>query len=81
LSNPVALELKPYTREILETGYYGNRNLLQSGWVVGEEKLWNKVALAEIPVGEGRVILYAFRVHHRGQMFGTFRLLFNGFYK
>jgi hypothetical protein len=80
MNNGVALELKPYVHEIRESGFYGGRSLLQSGWVVGEERLWNKIALAEIPVGKGRAILYAFRVHHRGQMFGTFKLLFNAFY-
>lgn len=80
MNNGVALELKPYVHEIRETGFYGSRNVLQSGWAVGEDRLWNKIALAEIPVGKGRAILYAFRVHHRGQMFGTFKLLFNAFY-
>ncbi|HEX9652332.1 MAG TPA: hypothetical protein VGA99_01360, partial [bacterium] len=81
MNSAVALELKSFSREIGETGYFGGRNLLLSGWVVGEDRLWNKIALAEIPVGEGRALLYAFRVHHRGQMFGTFKLLFNAFYK
>jgi hypothetical protein len=81
MNNAVAFEMKAYGREIRETGYFGNNRLLQSGWVVGEDMLWDKVALAEIPVGDGVAVLYGFRVHHRGQMFGTFRLLFNAFYE
>jgi hypothetical protein len=80
VNNSVALKLKPYGREIKEVGFYGDRNLLQSGWLVGESKLYNKVALADIPVGKGRAILYAFRVQHRGQTFGTFKLMFNALY-
>ncbi len=81
VNNPVALKLRPYHREIRETGVYGTRHVLLSGWAVGEEKLYGKVALAEIPVGKGRAILYGFRVQHRGQTFGTFKLLFNALYK
>ncbi|MFQ5771989.1 MAG: hypothetical protein ACE5HX_15750, partial [bacterium] len=81
LNNPIALKLRAYNQEIKEVGSYGNRDVLQSGWVVGEEKLFNKVALADIPVGKGRAILYAFRVQHRGQTYGTFKLLFNALYK
>lgn len=81
VNNPVALKLKAYNRNIKEVGVYGNRNILQSGWVVGESKLYDKVALADIPLGKGRAILYAFRVQHRGQTFGTFKLLFNALYK
>ena len=76
----LVLALKPYPKEIVETGFFDDRNLLQSGWAVGEEKLHNKIGLAEIPVGDGRVLLYAFRPQHRGQTYGTFKLLFNAFY-
>ncbi len=79
-NRPVVLKLKSYNREIRETGYFGDRNLLKSGWAVGERKLHNKVALAEIPVGKGRAILYAFRPQHRGQTYGTFKLIFNALY-
>lgn len=77
----VVLKLKPYNQTIKETGYFGSHNLLMSGWAVGESKLHHRVALAEIPVGKGRAILYAFRVQHRAQTFGTFKLLFNALYK
>ncbi|MFQ5604651.1 MAG: M14 family metallopeptidase [bacterium] len=79
-NTPLALKLNAYHREIKETGFYGSRNILQSGWLVGEDKLFNKVALAEIPAGKGRAILYGFRVQHRGQTYGTFKLLFNALY-
>ena len=81
MNRNVALNLRSYTAEIGETGYFGNRDLLLSGWAVGAEKLHDTVALAEIPVGKGKAILYAFRPQHRGQMFGTFKLIFNALYK
>jgi hypothetical protein len=34
-------------------------------------------ASMEVAVGGGRVIMHAFRVQHRGQTWGTFKLLFN----
>lgn len=81
INNSVALSLKPYLREISEVAYYRDRDLTLSGWVVGEEKLQGRVALADIPVYRGRVILYAFRPQHRGQTYGTFKLVFNALYR
>ena len=80
INNRVALKLLPYPAEIRETGFYGERQLLLSGWAVGEELLHGKAALAEIPVGKGKVILYAFRPQHRSQTYGTFKLIFNALY-
>ena len=56
---------------------YPERDLLQSGWLVGEEKLTNKAAMICARQGKGRVILIGFRVQHRAQTHGTFKLLFN----
>ena len=56
---------------------FPERDLLQSGWLVGEEKLAGQPALVCARSGEGRVILFGFPPQHRGQPRGTFRLLFN----
>ena len=57
---------------------YPERDILQSGWLVGEEHLSNRAAVVSVKYGEGCVILYGFRVQFRATTHGTFKLLFNG---
>jgi hypothetical protein len=56
---------------------YAAHDLLRSGWLLGENRINGKVAIAEVPLGQGRVILFGFRPQHRGQTWGTFPLIFN----
>ncbi len=56
---------------------YSDRNLLQSGWLIGEENLVRKAAMISAQYGEGRAILMGFRTQHRAQTHATFKLLFN----
>jgi len=56
---------------------YPERDLLQSGWLVGEEKMANRVAMVSVKQGKGKVVLMGFRTQHRAQTHGTFKLLFN----
>lgn len=57
---------------------YPDRDILQSGWLIGERILANKAALVQARYGKGKVILIGFRTQHRAQTHGTFKLLFNG---
>jgi hypothetical protein len=59
---------------------YPDKPLLRSGWITGDERLRGSAAVIEAPIGRGRVILHTFRVQHRGQTWGTFRLLFNSIF-
>ena len=59
---------------------YPNAALRRSGWIVGEQRLRGTGAVVEAPLDDGRVILHTFRVQHRGQTWGTFRLLFNSIF-
>ncbi len=56
---------------------YADRDLLQSGWLIGEETLAKKAGMVAAKYGEGRAVLIGFRTQHRAQTHGTFKLLFN----
>jgi hypothetical protein len=56
---------------------YGEHDILRSGWLIGEKKLNNKVAMVAARYGKGKVVLMGFRPQHRAQTHGTYKLLFN----
>ena len=56
---------------------YVERDLLESGWLLGEETLANKAAMLAAEKGQGRVVMIGFRAQHRAQTHGTFKLVFN----
>jgi hypothetical protein len=56
---------------------YAGRDLLQSGWLIGEDRIASKAAMLSARLGGGRVVLIGFRAQHRAQTHGTFKLLFN----
>ena len=56
---------------------YAGKDVLMSGWVLGEKYMHGKTALAETAYGKGKIILFAFRPQHRGQTFATFPFIFN----
>jgi hypothetical protein len=56
---------------------YPERDILQSGWLIGEERIAEKAAVLSVPHGEGVVYLIGFRPQHRHQTHGTYKLVFN----
>jgi hypothetical protein len=56
---------------------YGEKDILLSGWIYGENYLNGKTAIAETNYGKGKIILFGFRPQHRGQTYGTFPFIFN----
>ncbi len=59
---------------------FPERDVLQSGWLIGEGFLSRKPALLEIEVGKGRAVAYAYRPVFRAQTHGTFKTFFNALY-
>ncbi len=59
---------------------YVERDILQSGWLLGEQVIARKAAAAAVRHGNGRVVLIGFRPQHRDQTHGTFKLVFNALF-
>jgi hypothetical protein len=56
---------------------YVDRDILQSGWLLGEQVIAKKAAALTVRHGDGKVVLLGFRPQHRDQTHGTFKLVFN----
>jgi hypothetical protein len=56
---------------------YPERDVLRSGWLIGEDRLKGRAGMVVAHRGQGRIVLLGFRPQHRGQTHGTYKLLFN----
>jgi hypothetical protein len=56
---------------------YPEENMMQSGWLIGEEHLARKAALIEAKKKDGKVIMYGFQPQNRALTDATFKLFFN----
>lgn len=54
-----------------------DRDILESGWLIGEQRIAERAAMVAVEHGAGRVVLIGFRAQHRVQTHGTFKLVFN----
>jgi glutamine amidotransferase-like uncharacterized protein len=76
--NSPAFEITAQNAEDYATiARYEERDLLESGWLVGEENLTRRAAVVSAKMGQGRVVLIGFPAQHRAQMHATYKLLFN----
>lgn len=60
---------------------YVDRDILQSGWLIGEQYLGKKSAMVSVKLGKGQAVLIGFRTQLRSQTHGTFKLLFNALFR
>ena len=58
--------------------WYGDGDLLASGWAWGQTYIDHTTAIAASPLGKGKIVLYGPEVTFRGQPHSTFKFLFNG---
>lgn len=66
------------TTPVIDTiARYGKNDLLLSGYLEGDDVVADRPAVLQVRVGAGRIVLFGFPPHHRGQSLGTFRLFLN----
>jgi hypothetical protein len=78
-TNSMVMEAAPSASNLNGTVVvrYPKENILRSGWLQGESYIANKVAVAEVKMGKGRMVLMPLKVQQRAQPYATFKLLFN----
>jgi hypothetical protein len=59
---------------------YPRENILQSGWLLGEEYLKDQANIMSFRVGKGYVVTYGSQIDFRTQPRATFKLVFNGLF-
>jgi hypothetical protein len=64
-------------RGIVPIAWFDSPAPLRSGWAWGQHYLEGGVAIAEAPVGQGRLLLFGPEITFRAQPHGTFKFLFN----
>ena len=72
--------MEPADQNVSVVARYPEADMLLSGSLVGEKLLSNKAIVVEARLGRGKVILLGLRAQHRGQTYGTYKLLFNSLF-
>jgi hypothetical protein len=76
-----AYRLRPgFGIEASTAARYPRANILQSGWLLGEEYLRDQANVVSFRAGKGYVVTYGSQVDFRTQPRATFKLLFNGMF-
>jgi len=58
---------------------YPDKDLLMSGWLLGEDVIARKAAVVDVGYEKGRIILIGIRSQNRAQSHGTYKFLLNAF--
>jgi hypothetical protein len=56
---------------------YPHEPLLLSGWMIGDERIRGRAAALDVSYGDGKVLIFGFNTHNRGQARSTLRVFFN----
>ncbi|MBD3415384.1 MAG: hypothetical protein GF421_13270 [Candidatus Aminicenantes bacterium] len=56
---------------------YPKKDILLSGWLLGEDTLSRKAAVVDVKYKKGRFVLIGIRCQHRAQSHGTYKFLLN----
>ena len=76
-----AYRLRPgFGMEAAVAARYPRKDILQSGWLLGEEYLRDQANVVSFRVGKGYVVTYGSQIDFRAQPRATFKLLFNGIF-
>jgi hypothetical protein len=65
------------TSRVTPVAWFDTDKPLVSGWAWGQNYLKDGVAIAEAPVGKGKLYLFGPEILYRGQSWGTFRFFLN----
>jgi hypothetical protein len=76
-----AFEILPGFKGAILAKYAKQGDALESGMIIHQEVLQDKIAALEVSYGRGRIFLYGFKPQQRGQAHGTYRYLFNALYQ
>ena len=69
--------INPRSQDMHRFATYPERDILQSGWLEGEDFIAEEAAALSVAHGEGDVVLLGFRPQFRHTTHGTFKLIFN----
>jgi hypothetical protein len=75
-----AFEVLPGFKGAVLARYPKQGDVLESGMMIHQDVLQDKVAALEVSYGRGRIFLYGFKPQQRGQAHGTYRNFFNALY-
>jgi hypothetical protein len=76
--NSLVYRVPAGTPGVNKVAWFQGKQVLRSGWAVGQERLDGAAGVLDVNVGKGKLFLYGPEVLQRGAAHGTFKLFFNG---